>query len=131
MRRTITAIIAFSVWILFVGLSLTIMDTSLLLGIFAMAAFTIVILFGYVMINDIMADLDREGRERKYRKELAKIRASQNTIFMGRQPINPTELRIKREKRISLDKLLKFKEKAADFEILAAQSRNINRQSLD
>ncbi len=74
MRRTITAIIAFSVWILFVGLSLTIMDASLLLGIFAMAAFTIVILFGYIMIDDIMADLDEEEAEEKKRKKVREIK---------------------------------------------------------
>jgi hypothetical protein len=74
MRRTVTAIVAFFVWILFVGLSLTIMDSSLLLGIFAMAAFTIVILFGYVMIDDIMADLDEEEAEEKKRKKAREIK---------------------------------------------------------
>ena len=74
MRRTITAIVAFFVWILFVGLSLTIMDASLLLGIFAMAAFTMVILFGYVMIDDIMADLDEEEAEEKKRKKAREIK---------------------------------------------------------
>ena len=74
MRRTITAIIAFFVWILFVGFSLTIMDASLLLGIFAMASFTIVILFGYVMIDDIMADLDEEEAEEKKRKKAREIK---------------------------------------------------------
>ena len=74
MRRTITAIVAFSVWILLVGFSLTIMDASLLLGIFAMAAFTIVILFGYVMIDDIMADLDEEEAEEKKRKKAREIK---------------------------------------------------------
>ena len=74
MRRTITAIVAFLIWILLVGLSLTIMDSSLLLGIFAMAAFTIVILFGYVMIDDIMADLDEEEAEEKKRKKAREIK---------------------------------------------------------
>lgn len=74
MRRTITAIVAFLIWILLVGLSLIIMDSSLLLGIFAMAAFTIVILFGYVMIDDIMADLDEEEAEEKKRKKAREIK---------------------------------------------------------
>ena len=74
MRRTITAIVAFFVWILFVGFSLTIMNASLLLGIFAMASFTIVILFGYVMIDDIMADLDEEEAEEKKRKKAREIK---------------------------------------------------------
>lgn len=81
MRRTVTAIIAFFVWILFVGFSLTIMDASLLLGIFAMASFTIVILFGYVMIDDIMADLDEEEAEEKKRKKAREIKVRESKPY--------------------------------------------------
>lgn len=91
MRRTINAIVAFLIWILSIGLSLIIMDASLLLGIFAMTAFTIVILFGWVMIDDIMEDLDEEAKEKKRKKEKYKVFQYDNPEIpqwdTGKQPI--------------------------------------------
>lgn len=154
MRRTFTAIIAFFVWILFVGLSLIIMDASLLLGIFAMAAFTIVILFGYVMIDDIMADLDEEEAEKKKRrKERYKVFQYDDPEISrwdtGKQPIKvviklPTHYPDNKKKKSppSFEKILKKivpsrKNKVSvDLENgpisqKEYRGRNINKQTLD
>ena len=138
MRRTITAIIAFSVWILLVGLSLTIMDASLLLGIFAMASFTMVILFSYVMIDDIVADLDEEEAEEKKRK---KARESKPYYDENENRIT-VKVRFKgyqweEEKPKPAPKIKKVKVKKKKFSSdLAPQEReyrgrNINKQELD
>ena len=137
MRRTITAIIAFSVWILLVGLSLTIMDASLLLGIFAMAAFTTVILFSYVIIDDIVADLDEEAEERKRKKareskpyyDKNENRITVKVRFKGYQweeekpKPAPKIKKVKvRKKKISSDLAPQERE---------YRGRNINKQTLD
>jgi hypothetical protein len=156
MRSTITTIISLVVWVLLASLSFIIMQVSIILGIFAFLAFTIVILFGYIMLDDVMVDLDRaEAREKHRQKEENLWRSCytygenvlrQNT---GREQINvilkfpesKKEDHKKKRKFPSLKELLSNiipakKEKSKNFEDgpisqKEYKGRNINKQTLD
>lgn len=154
MRRTFTAIISIIVWLLLISISVDTMQASIFLGIFAFLAFTIAVPFGWIMIDNLMADLDKEeARERKCRKERYKIFQYDDPEISqwdtGKQPIKvviklPTHYPDNKKKKSppSIEKILKkivlSRESKISEDLESGpifqkeyRGRNINGQTLD
>lgn len=84
MRRTVTAIIAFLVWLAAIRSGLVVTKINFCLGVYIIIDLTILISIVYMLADHLMADLDEEARERKRKRRKYKVPQSDDSKFESR-----------------------------------------------